>query len=195
MTSSKKFRKASLLVIALALTFLVSACNLSGSPERESTLTPAGPTVQVQPSRTPLSNAQLPSPLPAITVQQPTNQAQVASPFPTSVAFATFQRQPTNTPLPESLLIISPGRGNIVAGGVQVRGSASHPNFLQYQLEYGSDPNPNNLWFPVTGIGQTPVLNGLLGVWSTNAIPDGLYQLRFAFIPEEWFRIWQCGCR
>ncbi|MCX9078892.1 MAG: PKD domain-containing protein, partial [Candidatus Methanoperedens sp.] len=64
------------------------------------------------------------------------------------------------------------------AGAVQVLGSAIHPQFLQYQLEFGPDPNPSNLWFPATGIVQTPILNGLLGIWNTTAVQDSSYQLR-----------------
>ncbi|GIK27489.1 MAG: hypothetical protein BroJett007_06270 [Chloroflexota bacterium] len=66
----------------------------------------------------------------------------------------------------------------MVTSNVQVLGSAIHPNFLQYQLEYGPDPNPGNLWYAIGGPRQFPVLNGVLGIWSTNTIPDGSYQLR-----------------
>ena len=61
---------------------------------------------------------------------------------------------------------------------MQVLGSAIHPNFVQYQLEYGPEPNPNNLWYTIGAPRQTTVLNGVLGIWSTNTIPDGTYQLR-----------------
>jgi PKD repeat protein len=61
---------------------------------------------------------------------------------------------------------------------VQVLGAATHPQFLQYQLEFGPDPNPAQLWYPATNAVQQPVLNGLLGVWNTAATQDGLYQLR-----------------
>ncbi|MEO8607690.1 MAG: PKD domain-containing protein, partial [Chloroflexota bacterium] len=73
---------------------------------------------------------------------------------------------------------MSPIPGNVVAGNIQVLGAAIHPQFLQYQLEYGPDPNPGNLWFPATGIVQTPVLNGLLGIWNTSVVQDSIYQLR-----------------
>jgi PKD repeat protein len=75
-------------------------------------------------------------------------------------------------------MILSPIPGNVVSNNVQVLGSAIHPNFVQYQLEYGPEPNPNNLWYTIGAPRQTTVLNGVLGIWSTNTIPDGTYQLR-----------------
>src|SRR5262249_31599353 len=83
-----------------------------------------------------------------------------------------------NTPLPVSIVILSPVPGNIVAGNVQILGSAIHPQFLQYQVEYGPDPNPSNLWFPATSAVTTPILNGLLGIWNTTTVQDSKYQLR-----------------
>ncbi|MCO6444078.1 MAG: PKD domain-containing protein, partial [Anaerolineae bacterium] len=85
---------------------------------------------------------------------------------------------PTATPSTISIVLLSPIPGNVVTSNVQVLGSAIHPNFLQYQLEYGPDPNPGNLWYAIGGPRQFPVLNGVLGIWSTNTIPDGSYQLR-----------------
>ena len=65
-----------------------------------------------------------------------------------------------------------------MAGNVQVLGAAVHPLFLQYQLEYGPDPNPGNLWYPASGVVQTPVISGVLGIWNTTVIQDSVYQLR-----------------
>ncbi|MCS7071556.1 MAG: PKD domain-containing protein [Anaerolinea sp.] len=57
-------------------------------------------------------------------------------------------------------------------------GSASHPNFLQYQVEFGPDPNPNDLWYLVTNPVLQPVQNGLLGIWNTLGLSDSTYQVR-----------------
>ncbi len=65
---------------------------------------------------------------------------------------------PSSTPLPVSIVILSPVSGNVVAGNVQILGSAIHPQFLQYQVEFGPDPNPGNLWFPATTAVTTPGL-------------------------------------
>jgi len=85
---------------------------------------------------------------------------------------------PTGTPLPLSIGIISPAPGNLVAGTVQVIGAAIHPQFLQYILEFGPDPNPSNLWYPLTPPVTSPLLNGILGTWGTLGLNDAVYQLR-----------------
>jgi PKD repeat protein len=68
--------------------------------------------------------------------------------------------------------------GNVIAGNVQVVGAATHPNFLQYQVEVGPDPNPSNLWYPITAAIQTPVINGILSIWNTTTVSDATYALR-----------------
>lgn len=164
-------------ILMFAIAFVASACNLTSAPQESLSVTDV-PTTTLLPSRTPIGgNAVTVTPLPIVTGgnqtggQRPT--AVVVLP-PTAIAF------PTSTQMPVSIVILSPIPGNIVAGNVQVLGAAIHPQFLQYQLEFGPDPNPSNLWYPASGIVQAPVLNGLLGIWQTNtgASPDGLYQLR-----------------
>jgi PKD repeat protein len=164
-------------ILTLAIAFVASACNLTSAPQESLSVTDV-PTTTLLPSRTPLGgNAITVTPLPVVTGgnqsggQRPTSVVVLP---PTAIAF------PTSTQMPVSIVILSPIPGNIVAGNVQVLGAAIHPQFLQYQLEFGPDPNPSNLWYPASGIVQTPVLNGLLGIWQTNtgASPDGIYQLR-----------------
>ncbi len=163
------------------LLFLVSAvlagCNLSNSPEQQLALTEI-PTNTSAPTRTLISsNNGLPTTLPITQVAPPTSQSLVLP--PTSVSLPpTFAAFPTNTPTPISIVILSPIPGNVVAGNVQVLGAAIHPLFLQYQLEYGPDPNPGNLWYPASGISQNPVFNGLLGIWNTTLVQDNTYQVR-----------------
>jgi PKD repeat protein len=162
-----------LLLVAL----LLSACNLSSNPERQLELTEL-PTSTGSLTRTPLATGAVPTTLPLTPISVlPTSQplrvpTTVALP-PTIAAF-----YPTVTPLPISIVILSPIPGNVVAGNIQVLGAAIHPQFLQYQLEFGPDPNPGNLWYPATGIVQSPILNGLLGIWNTTSVQDGIYQLR-----------------
>ena len=171
-------RASLVLLLAIGLLFVLSACNLgapSNDDQGEATLTTAAE-LTVQPTTTSLAQG-------GVTV------------FPTFTPFAFSTRPPnptaivivpnnppppTNTPAPISIVIVSPLPGNIVSGTVQVVGSASHPNFLQYRLEYAPQNNPNNQWLPITGIVQQPTVAGVLGVWSTNtgATPDGVYQLR-----------------
>ena len=167
-----------LLIVFSALA--LSACNLGASPEEPVNITEQPTSESAIPTRTLLPNA-LPTSL-AVTVTPLT----FPTPLPPSTSIAVLPPAtrapiiPTNTPTPISIVILSPIPGNIAAGNIQILGSAIHPDFLQYRLEYGPDPNPGNLWFPITGIVPSPILNGMLGIWSTNtgATPDGLYQIR-----------------
>ncbi len=163
--------RAAVLVLAVVL---VAACNLSSAPQENTALTNE-PSNTPLPSRTPFDNS-VPSPVTITSLPIPTQIGQQ----PTSIAILppTAIRFPTATPLPVSIFILSPVPGNIVAGNVNVLGAATHPNFLQYQLEWGPDPNPGNLWFPASPVVQTPVINGQLGLWNTTSAQDGLYQLR-----------------
>ncbi len=169
--------------LTILIALVVSACNLAGAPSEEQIAQTATAAVTEQPTWTPISNSGVPTTLP---LNQPTSlptfqfpTAVVVVPtrviIPTSAPPAVF---PTNTPLPVSIVMLSPVPGNIVAGNVQILGSAIHPQFLQYQVEFGPDPNPNNLWFPATSAITNPVQNGLLGIWNTTAVQDSRYQLR-----------------
>ena len=163
-------------IISLCLALLVSACNLNSSDVVQETIAGTGAVTSTGlPSRTPNTTSGAPTPLPltalAPTLSRPTSIVSVPQ-------TAVLPPQATNTTLPVSIVILSPIPGNVVAGNVQVLGAATHPQFLQYQVEYGPDPNPGQLWYPATNPVQQPVLNGLLGVWNTAATQDGLYQLR-----------------
>ncbi|MBE2269751.1 MAG: PKD domain-containing protein, partial [Anaerolinea sp.] len=166
-----------LLLIALTA-IILSACNLgAGNPAQEtlqaSTLTP---TTLGLPTRTPATTSGAPTTLPLTT--NPTRVNPQIPPTAIVVLPPTNRPLPTNTFVPVNIVILSPFYGNVVAGAVQVFGSATHPNFLQYQLEYGPDPNPNNLWYPATTASTVPVTNGILGFWNTTGVQDATYQLR-----------------
>lgn len=162
-------KQVPVILCALALMLLATACNLTSAPNQEQIDLTAQPSLTVLPTRTLFANTTI-TPLPQLTAQFP----------PTSIGIVpTFGFQfPTSTPMPVNIVILSPVPGNIVAGNVQVLGAAIHPQFLQYQLEYGPDPNPGDLWYQVGGISQTPVNNGFLGVWNTTSVQDSVYQLR-----------------
>ncbi len=169
-------REASFRLLVFLLVLLAAACNLSNAPEEQQIALTDIPTNTPPVTRTLLPTGGVPTTLPITTLTVPTTLPQQ---FPTSqlppTVVALF---PSPTPAPISIVILSPIPGNVVAGNVQVLGAAIHPLFLQYQLEFGPDPNPGNLWYPATGISQQPVVNGLLGIWNTSAIQDSTYQLR-----------------
>ncbi|MBL8163235.1 MAG: PKD domain-containing protein [Anaerolineae bacterium] len=163
-------------LVLLLIATLLAGCNLSSAPEQQLALTEI-PTNTPPPSRTPAGVSGVPTTLPLTPL--PTTIGGGQGIVPTSAALPpTGVPFPTLTPTPISIVILSPIPGNVVASNVQILGAAIHPQFLQYQVEYGPDPNPSNLWFAATSIVQTPVLNGLLGIWNTTTTPDGIYQLR-----------------
>jgi PKD repeat protein len=160
-------------VLCFAILLIVAGCNLTGVSE--------------QPVETSQQQLVTASPLPTRTVISAFLPTQIvsslAAPTLSSLVLPPTSQLPNNiivtqTNTPISIVILSPIPGNVVAGNVQVLGAVIHPQFLQYQLEYGPDPNPSNLWYPASGNVQSPVLNGLLGIWGTTGTPDGTYQLR-----------------
>lgn len=166
-------RKLTLLLVVL-LAGILAGCNLGGEPEQVETLVP---TTTLTPTGSPQGT------LSGVPTGVAVTTLPILTPgvFPTSISFippTALSVIPSVTPSTISIVILSPIPGNVVSNNVQVLGSAIHPNFVQYQLEYGPEPNPNNLWYTIGAPRQTTVLNGVLGIWSTNTIPDGTYQLR-----------------
>jgi PKD repeat protein len=157
----------------LLIAMVVGACNLRAAPETEEDIEQtARATGQAFATRTP---GGVPTGRPVTQLPAPTQR-----PISTAISARPILL-PTATGLPLSIYIQSPAPGNVVAGTVQIVGAASHPNFLQYQVEFGPMDNPN-LWYPaVRGVVRTPVAApSVLDVWDTRTSnsPDGLYQLR-----------------
>lgn len=71
-----------------------------------------------------------------------------------------------------------PRDGETIQGQVAIRGTANIPDFWKYELHYSPEPPVGDRWIPIGGIVETPVVDGLLGVWDTTKVPDGSYALR-----------------
>ncbi len=80
-------------------------------------------------------------------------------------------------PPPPTAVIDFPADGQILAGKVSLRGTASGASFLNYTLEYGSGSSPSS-WTMIGSAHTTPVTNGLLGQWDTTLVPNGTYTVR-----------------
>ena len=162
-------------VFILLIAMAIGGCNLSSTDATQEIDLTTEATTTLQPTRTRQGTGTAPTALPLLTLTPTTFR-------PTSVVILPPTSQvilpPTNTALPVNIAILSPPPGSVVAGNVQIVGAASHPQFLQYQIEYGPDPNPSNLWYPATSAVQSQVFNGLLGIWNTTVTPDTTYQLR-----------------
>ena len=163
------------LIFLLLVAVLAAGCNLTA----ESALTPtieATTTGQATPGTvTPTSTLFIPS---------PGGPTPTLGGFPPVVILPTGALPPTAQAVPIRVVIISPAPGSFVSGAISVFGSAIAPNFLQYQLEYGPEPNTANLWYPADAVRYAPVQDGLLGQWNTSTLPDGTYTLRL----RVWLR-------
>jgi len=76
-----------------------------------------------------------------------------------------------------TILIASPGDGDVLQGAVPVRGAVSSATFLSAELAFAYAHDPTNTWYTIMEI-YAPVEDAELGVWDTNLISDGEYVLR-----------------
>lgn len=178
------YRRSTLVRLGLVLVMLLAAglaCSLSGGGDDERDSDTA-PTVEAT-ITPPLTK----TPIPTFTAFPTRTPTQFFQAFPTATRLALQPTRPfiapTWTPIPATaypydVRISYPVDGSQIAGYITVIGSASHPRFLQYALEWGPDPNPGNLWYPLTAPLNRPVINGALGAWNTTLQPDGQYQIR-----------------
>jgi PKD repeat protein len=202
--SQSRTRHSSLPLVALiaALALILTGCNLGAS---QPTATPT-PTRTPTPTLLPTRTIVLPTQLPGVPTTRPNTGsagggvAIVPTAIPPGVQNPPVQNPPVQNPPVQNIprpagtilppfggvispaaavrvLITSPAAGTNVQGTVGVAGSAQHPNFSQYQLEYGPDPNPGNLWYPIANSG-VQVAEGTLGGWNTTGVPNGTYALR-----------------
>ncbi|GIK62954.1 MAG: hypothetical protein BroJett018_07480 [Chloroflexota bacterium] len=173
-----KHRSRFLIVfLLLSAALVLGACRRGGDDGDDE-----APTIARLPSITPGGTSTLttqsptPFPSPGAIAASPTRFAG----FPSSGGVATI---PSN--LPNNIQITSPVFGQQLQGFVSIFGSASHPDFIQYAVEFGPDPNPGGLFYPITPQAVTvPVFNSALGGWNTGAVPDGQYQIRL----HVWLR-------
>lgn len=93
--------------------------------------------------------------------------------------------QAANPPQAEAGPVVSAPRAfDTVLGAVMVQGSANPPGFRRYEVAFAYDPNPTNTWFTFAESDQ-PVTEGVLAVWDTTAIADGVYALRVRVFRAE----------
>jgi hypothetical protein len=89
--------------------------------------------------------------------------------------------------------IVSPTSGETIAGTVEVRGTAVHPDYLRYELAFLQQDVPGAEWI-VFAEGAEQVVDGVLAVWNTTVgrefnapiFPDGRYQLRLRVVKNDY---------
>lgn len=77
----------------------------------------------------------------------------------------------------EQAVITSPTSDDVLFGEVQIVGSARHPEFARFQLEFATASQPDD-WLSIQQPVGQQVTDGILGVWDTTDLPDGAYRLR-----------------
>ncbi len=81
--------------------------------------------------------------------------------------------------------IASPAVNSVVRGAIQITGTAVDPNFRQYELDWAPDPPVGDAWTPIQPPVAQQVQDGILGVWNTATVPDGLYLIRLRLIRTD----------
>jgi hypothetical protein len=91
---------------------------------------------------------------------------------------------PSNAQDTSSAQITSPQPGQGLFGSVTVTGTARHPQFQRYKVEFTSEETVTPEWFLIAEVTQQ-VTAGPLAQWNTSTIPDGRYQLRLRVILRD----------
>ena len=78
--------------------------------------------------------------------------------------------------------ITFPSEGSTLSGQVEIRGTATHPNFNSYGVLYatGTRVTGDTTWqldTPIAWDVRTMVVNGVLGTWDTTQVTNGQYVL------------------
>lgn len=82
----------------------------------------------------------------------------------------------------DQALITAPSNNAVVQGTVSIVGSADHPSFQFYILEFHPEPVTNDRWQIIGDLHEAPVVNAALETWDTTVVPDGSYTLRLRVV-------------
>ena len=140
------------------------------------TETEVTPTVLLQPTPTPTTGPPTITPTP-----RPTR-----TPRPTATPEVTLTPTPEpvvlpNCPDPRARLT-SPTVNAVLKGAVEFRGSANIDDFDFYKLELKEEATSGE-WQTIFS-NETPVDDGVLGVWDTSALPAGAYAFRLVVVDK-----------
>lgn len=80
--------------------------------------------------------------------------------------------------------ITSPRPNAEVRGSVEIVGSARHPQFDFYKLDYASSARPDE-WIDIGQTHDDQRTNATLEVWHTTALPDGAYFIRLWVVTKD----------
>lgn len=117
------------------------------------------------------------TPTPAVVCVTPTPAVVCVTPTPAVVCVT-----PTPVgPLPPTCRDLTyPPNNAVVKGEIEIRGTADVQNFWYYKIEFRFDNEPN-LWRYIYSA-YAPVHDGVLAIWNTSPLPNGVYWLRLAVV-------------
>ncbi|MDY7042010.1 MAG: hypothetical protein SVX38_14230 [Chloroflexota bacterium] len=175
--ASRGYRAAVVIVIILAMGGAIYFVSSVLAPQVEIVAEPTPmPTALLLPTPTPSPGAPVQTLTPTLT---PTRRP--PPPRPTSILeeiTPTPEVIPPGCPNPQARLTY-PGVNAVLSGAVQIFGSANIPDFDYYKFEFRQAGSAEWAWLQSY---ETPVTDGLLGVWNTSALPDGSYGFRLVVV-------------
>ena len=85
-------------------------------------------------------------------------------------------------------VITSPQVGNVLQGTVSIIGSDNKAGFLSSEVAFAYSGDTTGTWFLIKANDQ-PVVDGVLSIWDTTTITDGVYNLRLrVFLDDGTFQ-------
>jgi len=75
-----------------------------------------------------------------------------------------------------------PPETEVLRGVTEIRGTTTHPAFWKYEL--AAAPTGTQNWFNIA-VSETPVANGVLGLWDTRSVSDGTYSIRLRIVKRD----------
>jgi hypothetical protein len=112
--------------------------------------------------------------------------------LPVMVTLAIASALPKTTQGQSRNGITEPARNDVLTGIVLIRGSATDPDFLRYEVAFLREGGPADNWI-VFAQGDQQVIDDTLAVWDTTVglptnpvFPDGSYRLRLRVVRTDY---------
>jgi hypothetical protein len=87
--------------------------------------------------------------------------------FLSNAGFLAFQQPDVEAPSP----------GDVLKGLVEIKGTATGEEFASYDVAFAYAEDTTGTWFIIQS-SELPVEKGVLALWDTTVIADGIYRLR-----------------
>jgi hypothetical protein len=181
------FSIALLLLVTMGLTYFISTTLALAVEPLQPQVESANAVSEVilpTPTNTPAPTTPTPELAPTQSISQvvtlaPTATPAAAPPTPTP-APPPVAVQSANCPNPDAN-ITSPGENAVLKGLSAVLGTANHPQFQYYKVEYA--PAGTASWNYLGG-GQNPVVNSGLLTFNSQNLPNGTWLLRLVVVDQ-----------